>query len=287
MFISVIIPTYNSKELLNKGLDSIMKQSFLDIEIIIIDNGSSDGTYQFVIDNYPYLKIIRNDMNMGSSVARNQGIAISRGKFIMFMDCDVQLCKNFFSKLLEIIKQMPKDIDAISPKIIDRRIGKLFSCGLKISSIYRVYDIGRNRTIDDFIQPIRIDGPNSCCAIFKRGCLDKIKEHNYFDEDFFFLFEDADLALRLKNKGFKAFFFPELICYHREGSSAFTKEFRSFLCYRNRWYMILKNKKGLGLVMFILKSFFYDFPRTIYFASTNSYFLKASKDIYRVFKSKK
>ena len=264
-----------------------MNQDCSDIEIIIIDNGSSDGTYEKIINGYKYVKVLRNDDNLGSSVARNQGIFISKGEFIVFMDCDVQLGKGFLFKLIEIIKQMPKEIAAISPKIIDKRTGKLFSCGLHISSIYRVYDIGRKKSIDDFMQPIRIDGPNSCCAIFKRECLFNIKERNFFDEDFFFLFEDADLVVRLKNKGFKAFLYPELICYHQEGSSDFSQEFRGFLCFRNRWYMILKYNKGLGLALFIFKSFFYDLPRTIYFALTNSYFLKAVKDIYNAFKSTK
>ncbi len=106
MFISVIIPTYNSKDFLIEALfhnrikslnskdfliealNSVMKQSFANIEIIIIDNGSSDGTYQFVTGNYSSLKIIRNDRNMGTSYARNQGIDLAKGKYIILMDCD-------------------------------------------------------------------------------------------------------------------------------------------------------------------------------------------------------
>ena len=285
MFVSVIIPAYNSKYFLIKALNSIMKQSFANVEIIVIDNGSSDGTYQFVTGNHPSLKIVRNDKNMGTSYARNQGIRTAKGDYLMFMDSDAELQPDFFSILKKVLEKFPQNIAAFSPKIIDKKAKKIFSCGLYISSLYRSYDIGRGKSTNNFLYPLEIDGPNSCCAIFRRRYLEGVKEKTYFDEDFFLLFEDTDLALRLKTRKYRSIFAPELICYHRRSSSSISKEFRRFLCFRNRWYMVLKVKKKKELLIFLLKSFFYDFFRTLHFALTNRYFVRACRDIYRYAKN--
>jgi hypothetical protein len=279
MLISTIIPTYNSKEYLERALDSIFIQNRRDVEVIVIDNGSSDNTYEFIKKRFPQVKLIRNAQNRGPAQARNQGIERAGGQYLMFMDCDVILERNFFSNLEKEIHSLGPQIAGISPKIVDEDTKRIFSCGLRITSIYRVYDIGKNKNPDTFSTPFFITGPNSCCAIFKREYLEKVKEKYYFDDDFFFLFEDVDLALRLKNKRFKCLFLPQIICYHSKNSSKLSLPRRKYLCFRNRLYMILKYNKGRGLLFFFLKSFFYDFPRVIYFFLTNRYAFSIFKDL--------
>ena len=285
MLISIIIPVYNSKDNLTGIINSIFIQNRKDIEVIVIDNGSFSAVEGFIKREHPSVIVIRNDKNMGTSYARNQGIRAAKGDYLMFIDSDTELQFEFFSILKRGLEKFPQNIAAFSPKIIDKKTKKIFSCGLSISPIYRSYDIGRGKSTNNFLYPLEIDGPNSCCAIFRRGYLEKVKEKSYFDEDFFFLFEDTDLALRLKTKKYRSIFVPELICYHQGSSAGISKEFRRFLCFRNRWYMILKVKKGKELLIFLLKSFFYDFFRTLHFALTNRYFVRACRDIYRYTKN--
>lgn len=281
MLISIIITAYNSNKYLSRAIESIFVQKENNIEIIVVDNGSIPTVEDFLKDKYSKLRIIRNGSNRGTSCARNQGIKEARGDYIMFMDSDVELENDFFFKLKKRLEKLPQDIAAFSPKIIDKKTKKIFSCGLLISSIYRSYDFGKGKLADNFLNSFKIDGPNSCCAVFKKEYLEKLKEENYFDESFFFLFEDTDLALRLKNKGFKSIFIPELICYHYGEASNFSREFRRFLCFRNRWYMILKIKDNRKLFLLLARSFIYDFFRALSFALTNRYFLRACKDIWR------
>lgn len=281
MNISIVIPTYNSRQFLKKALDSIFIQKYKEVDVIVIDNASSDGTFEDIKNQFPSVKAVRNNQNKGACLARNQGIELAKDDYIMLMDCDVELADNFFLALETVFKKLSQDVAGISPKIIDKNSKKIFSCGLRVFPIYRTYDIGRGKSADNFLQPFAIDGPNSCCAVFRKEYLEKIKERDFFDEDFFFLFEDADLALRLKQKGYSSFFAPELICYHRGNSSATSKEFRRYLSFRNRWYMILKFKKKKQFLLFLLRSFFYDFFRTVHFTLTNRYSLVAFKDIYK------
>lgn len=285
MFISIVIPTYNSKDCLEKALNSIFIQNYKDIEVVMVDNGSSDGTSELLKEQFPLVKLITNNQNEGSSFARNQGIELSKGDYILFMDSDTYLDKNFLANLRKVLDKLPSHIAGISPKILDAKSKKVFSCGLYVSRLYRVYDVGRDRASDAFPYEFTITGPNTCCAVFRRGSLEEVKSGgSYFDKDFFFLFEDADLALRLKKKGYLSVFAPSLLCYHDGNGSKTSEEFRRFLCFRNRWHMILKSKKNLRLMLFLLRSFLYDFPRTLHFVLTNRYSLVAFKDIYKKIK---
>ncbi len=281
MLISIIILTYNSKNYLEKSLHSIFSQkNEKKFEVIVVDNGSSDNSEKFIRTNFPSVKILRNERNRGASYARNQGIEISTGDYLMFMDSDAYLGSNFLPFLEYVLEDIPQDVSAISPKILNADSNKIFSCGLHISSIYRSHDIGKNRPSDEFRSSFFIDGPTSCCAIFKRGCLEAAKDKNgYFDNDFFFLFEDTDLALRLKRAGHKSIFMPQLICCHYGNSSDTPSQLRRYFCFRNRLYMVLKNNPGGKIFLFFLKSFFYDTLRTLYFFLTNKYSFLLFKDL--------
>ncbi|MFH1791928.1 MAG: glycosyltransferase [Candidatus Omnitrophota bacterium] len=279
MRFSVIIPVFNRLKSVTRCLDMIMSQARSDIEVIIIDNGSSDDTARVIPETYPGLVFIHNNMNMGASFARNQGIRAAKGEYLIFVDSDAYPDRDFFSALDNILADLPGDIAAIAPKILRQNDGCIFSCGLRMSPILRVFDVGRGRPGRECARPFEVDGPNSCAAVIKKECLEAIRENGqYFDETFFFLFEDVDMALRLKAAGFRTVFRPELIFYH-SGDGSFSSQRRRYLCFRNRWYLILKRYRGKGLAAFLMRSFFYDFARTAHFALTNRYFFKAAKDI--------
>jgi len=285
MFLSIVIPTFNSAEYIPRCLNSVFSQGLPDIEVIVVDNGSDDSTIGIIQRDFPGVTLIRNRKNMGSSSARNQGIRASSAGLILFLDSDAYLEDGFFVKLADLLKDFPKDTAGVSPKIIDDKSHRIFSCGLKISSLYRVKDQGRGKGKDNFNSPMAIDGLNSCCAIIRRESLDKIKEDNeYFDEDFFFLFEDVDLSVRLKAKGYQFLFIPRLTCFHQGAGAPIAKDFRRFLCLRNRWYAILKDKKRKAI---ILRSLPYDLIRTLHFAATNRFIARAAGDIYRYWRLKR
>jgi len=279
LFITIVIAAFNSRFFLEKCLRSVFTQLPQDVEVIIIDNASGDGTENIIKENYPEVILINNSENKGTSFARNQGIAAAKGEYIMFLDSDAYLKEGFFEKLEMVLKTLPQDVGAVSPKIIKTGSEKVFSCGLRVSNLYRVYDVGKNKDAGAFDNSFVVDGPNTCCGIYKRDVLEELKEDSYFDEDFFFLFEDADLALCLKKRGYKCLFIPDLICYHHGASAQISKEFRRFLCFRNRMFMILKHNKGKYLFLFFLKSFIYDLFRALHFLITSPYSIKAVKEI--------
>jgi len=274
--ISIVILTFNSINFLSSCLDSLFNQGHPNLEVIVVDNGSGDGTVNFIKEHYPSVIIIENKENRGSCVARNQGIMRARGKWVLTLDCDVLLERNFFVKIAEILKNIPSDIGIIQPKILNLDKKTIYSCGIYLSWLRRFHDIGQG-SLDSgqFNANKYIFGACSAAAIYNRKMLETVKENTgYFDQRFFFLVEDVDLSWRAQRKGWKAVFCPEIICYHSGYSSKVNNKFRQYLCFRNRYYSIKKNEGFRNYAKRIIPLLLYDFPRLVYFLLTNRYMFR-------------
>jgi len=269
--ISIIVLTYNSKDFIRSCLDSVFSQSYQDFEVIAVDNSSSDGTPELV-KKYPKTVLIENKENCGACRARNQGIEASSGEWILTLDCDVILEKDFLSKAVNTINNLSFNTGIVQPKILNFDNRTIYSCGIHLSWMRRFYDIGRGRGSGEFSEARSIFGACAACAFYRKQMLRELKEETgYFDERLFFLVEDVDLAWRAQKKGFKAIYVPELICQHKSNSSRANKKKRQYLCFRNRLYSIMKNE---GFIRYGLKIFpllFYDLPRMFYLIFTNRY----------------
>lgn len=266
--ISIIIPTYNSANFIIPCLDSILRQQAADTEIILIDNASRDKTISLVKENYPKIKIIENKVNLGASKARNQGLAIASGEWILTLDCDVALEENFFKIALKIMETLPPKVGLIQPKILDIKRNKIYSAGIRASFFKRFHDIGKGKpNTKQFDASSYIFGACCAAAFYRRKMLDQLKDsHGYFDERFFFLFEDADLSWRGQKKGWLCLYCPELKSFHHGNSSAMDKNTRQYLSFSNRQRMILKNQHPLMTLLMVPLYLVYDLPRFLILA---------------------
>lgn len=280
ILLSFVIPTFNSRRSISACLESMFCQQDPEVEICVIDNGSTDATSDFIVQNYPQIKLIRNTENKGSSVARNQGIRATKGEFVVFLDSDACLAPDFLRVLRPKLENLDSRCAGLVAKIIQEGAGKIFSCGLRIDSLYRSHDIGKGEPGSAVRASRAVDGFNSCCAVLRRSCLEEVREKGaYFDEDFFFLFEDTDLSVRLRKKGYYFSFDPQLVCMHAGGGAPIDPQKRRFFTFRNRLYIILKNEKKPGA--FFLKSLYYDLPRTLHFCLTNRHASNVWRDVRR------
>ncbi len=269
--LSIVIVTFNSIKFIKSCLDSVLSQGPLSLEVIVVDNCSQDGTADFVRNNYPGVALMENEKNLGACKARNQGIAASRGSWVLTLDCDVVLAEDFFLKILPVIANLPPRIGILQPKILNADRKTIHSCGIYLSPFRRFYNIGEGKIAQGRCdQSSYIFAASSACAFYSRVMLEDIKEDaGYFDERFFFLVEDVDLAWRAQRKGWKAFFSAEALCFHQGNSSGLDRRFRQYLCFRNRYFSIIKNE-GLGkYAQKIFPLLFYDLPRLLYLSATN------------------
>jgi len=271
--ISIIILTADSRDFLERCLDSVFGQADQNSEVIVVDNGSADGTSEFVRDKYPEVLLIRNRNNLGASRARNQGIAAAQGSWILVLDCDVTLDKDFLPRVFRLIESSAVDTGMIQPKVLQPDKKTIYSCGIYISKLLlRFYDIGKGLPDQgQFDRHRLIFGACSAAAVYNRKMLEAIKEKTgYFDERFFFLFEDVDLSWRGQRRGWKALFEPGLVCYHEGNSSGTGRKTRQGLSLRNRFLTLKKNRGWRG---YFFPLFFYDIPRALYIFISKRIFL--------------
>lgn len=263
--ITVIILTYNSIKFIPSCLDSVVAQEYEDFEIIIIDNGSKDGTVSLIKEKYPQAMLIENEKNQGAAKARNQGIEIAKGEWLLTLDCDAILQKDFLSEMVKAKNDCLPEVGMIQPKILRGDRKTIYSCGIYLSWLRRFYDIGNGE--DDGAQYNSIQyifGVCSAAGFFKRQMLDDIKEKtSYFDERFFFLAEDVDLSWRAQKRGWRAFYYPKAVCSHQGNSSGIPKEMRQRFCFRNWHLLIIKNEK-FGIIWKMPYYLVYDILKVIF-----------------------
>lgn len=265
--ISIIILTFNSKEFIKPCIDSISAQNYQDFEVIIVDNGSKDDTVRFIKENYPQIILIENKENLGACKARNEGIEIAQGRWILTLDCDIILGKNFLNKIIKFTEETEDSVGMLQPKILNNIDKKtIYSCGIYLSWLRRFYDIGKGK-IDNGKFDIQkyIFGACSASALYRKSMLEEIKEDTgYFDERFFFLVEDVDLSWRAQRMGWKALFYPRVVCYHSGNSSDTSKKTKQYFCFRNRFFMIFKNEKLITIILKLPFYLIYDLPRSMF-----------------------
>ena len=205
-FISLLVVNYNGKEILKICLPSLLKLEYPKnkYEIIIVDNASSDDSIEFLRKNYPKIKIIKNNQNLGY-VGINSGIKYCKGGYIYFLNNDLILDKNC---LLYLIKEIEKDssIGMVAHTGINYYNDKLISGGTWVSKAMYCGHYPKNGT-----QSIN-EIPYMGAGIIKKRIIDL---YGYlFDPDYFIYAEDLDLGLRIRSLGMKSIIVRNATCYH-------------------------------------------------------------------------
>lgn len=193
--VSVIVPIYNNEKYLSKCIDSLIEQSLQDIEIILIDDGSTDGC-QSICERYikKYDNVVyRRIENSGVGAARNLGISIANGEYVGFVDSDDFVCKDMFYTMYNNCKKDDTDIAICNMKLVHEEVGfeELVETGLSQLYTFKLND-NRVSELVKFYQNVNIMiAASSCVKIFRKHFL---LEHNLLftcltkvvSEDFYF-----------------------------------------------------------------------------------------------------
>lgn len=219
--ISLIIVNCNRKELLRQCLDSIRLQSFKDFEVIVVDNASADGSSELVEVEYPEMQLIRNSKNELYCRGLNIGIKESRGKFVLGLNSDVVLDRDFLKEALNAF-QIDKRIGMVSGKILRMDKITIDSTGLFLGRSRKPVERGYGQMDrGQYNRPGFVFGTSGAVGFYRRAMLEDIsKDGQYFNEKYGMYYEDLDLCWRANNKGWKAYYNPWAIAYHRRGGTA-------------------------------------------------------------------
>ncbi len=221
--VSIIIVSYNVKDLLVKCIDSVNTFCKIKFEIIVIDNNSSDGSSEAVKSKYPEIVIIKNDFNAGFPAANNQGFRIANGKYIFMLNPDTEIIDDSISKLISCIDGEPK-IAAIGPKLLNPDNSLQFSAWRFPSITYIFAEMcyfdkfskSKYYFDMDFNKPFVVDSLSGAALMFRKESLSNI---GFLDENLFWI-EDVDFCYRIKKAGFKTLYFPQAHIIHYIGQSA-------------------------------------------------------------------
>jgi len=247
---SIIIPNYNGKKFLESSLGSIFKQKGkIKKEVIVVDNGSADGSVEWLkrptapTFRGEKLKVIFNKKNLGFAKAVNQGIKQAKYDYLIVMNNDLKLEKNWLQIMEKAIKRWSKKekIGAYFGKVLDWEGKRLESAGLVYFSSGKAFNRGNGEPIKKrkYNQEEVIWGGSASVIVYRKEALKKV---GLFDPLFFAYLEDVDLALRLNASGFKTVFVPQALSYHKGGGTAdLTSNLRYRLVARNWWFIILKH----------------------------------------------
>lgn len=249
--VSVVIPNWNGKRFLSGCLDSLAKQTYDKVEVIVIDNGSVDGSVEFLQDNYPQIHLIRFEKNTGFSVAVNAGIRAADSEFVALLNNDTVVEPDWLSEMIRAMRGHD-EIGSTGCKMLaydDKALLDGAGDGYRRGGLPG--RIGhRERDRGQFDTERYILGACGGAALYRRSMLNEI---GLFDEDYFAYLEDVDLGLRAQNAGYKCLYVPSAVIYHlgcgTTGSGYHPLVVR--LSSQNNWNTIIKNIPGPLLLKFL------------------------------------
>lgn len=253
--VSIVVIAFNGADDLPSCLDSVRAQTYGPIELVLIDNASSDGSscimHEFVEDpgvrdRFAGVNVIENDANTGFSPALNQGIAASTGELVMPMNTDVVLDVSFVGELVDALEQ-PGAGSATGKLIRFPPYGEdnvIDTVGHVLFSNRLAQNVGEGFPAEaSFNEPGRVFGTCGAAALYSREMLEDIAvDGEIFDEDFFAFWEDLDVDWRANLRGWKCFYEPNALAWHKRGGAGYRKSLLvEYHNYKNRYLMIMKN----------------------------------------------
>lgn len=235
--VTVIIPTHNNQASLEECLDSLRGQSYCPIEIIVILNGCSDATAQKLKQGYPEVKALANPVNLYYARALNQGIESAGGEFILSLNDDCVLDRDFIREARGAFS-INEDIGMVSSKVFRKTGGLIDTTGLFLGRCRKPIERGYGRKdTGEFDSAGYAYGVCGAAGFYRRKMLDDIKdEYGYFDRRFKMFYEDLDLSWRANRRGWRCYYIPRAVAYHYRGKTA--RKVKSAPVFLNKWYFV-------------------------------------------------
>lgn len=260
--ISIVIISWNMLPFLKVLLPSLYSNSQgFTFELIFIDNNSADGTADFIKENYPDIILHQNPKNLGVAPSRNQGLKMSRGRYILILDADMELVENSILKMFQYMEQN-NACGLLGCKLVDSKLELQYTCKRfpSISTLFlrrleRFDSVKKSKKLNyhlmsewDHNSIIDVDYVIGACQFFRREVMKKI---GYYDDTIFYGPEDIDYCLRVWNSGWSVRYYPFTKIIHHEQRITKQKVFSA---------ITFKHLKG---IIYFFRKYHYKISRTI------------------------
>ena len=243
--VSMIIVNYNGGRFVTKCLESVLSTNYPKFETIIVDNDSSDGSYELLVNalaGKQNVRILRNETNVGYAAASNIGFRASTGDVVVFLNVDVTVDREWLSQIVAALCSS-EVIAAAQPQLLSEEGGTLDSLGGFLDCIGYVYLYGHwypGRPAGRSPEPFYVEG--AALAAKRRALSEVLINGGPFDPDYFYFYEDTDLCWRLRLRGFRVACVAEARAYHHRGYATSQIPHQAIYHFlRNRISTIIKN----------------------------------------------
>jgi GT2 family glycosyltransferase len=260
---SIIVVNWNGKRYLRECLSSLLTQTYSHYEIILVDNGSNDGSVDLVVERFPEVRIIKNGENLGFAAGNNVAIRVAQGDYIVTLNNDTRAEPDWLEELIKVVETDPKIGMCASKMLFYYHTGVLNSTGISLDIAGIAWDRrGGERDEGCEGEPVEIFGPCAGAALYRREMLDEV---GLFDEDFFAYHEDVDLAWRARSRGWRCMYNPRAIVYHvHSGTGMEGSAFKNRLLGRNKIWTMVKNYPSPHIFLVLPLIAFYDLASVLY-----------------------
>ena len=257
MKLSVVIPSWNTRDLLRECLRSLERAELPEAtEVIVVDNASADGSADMVAEEFPDVVLARNAENTGFAKGCNQGIRMSRGEYVLLLNADTEVAEDAVRRMIEFLASSP-EYGGVAPRLVHPDGSTQRSCQAFPNLWTPLYfatplerwmpesgELRRYFLRDwDHEDERDIDQPPAACLLLSRRALDEV---GLFDEELWLFYNDVDLSLRMRSAGYKTRFLPQATVLHHVGAS--TSQFGGFVVewQRNRLAYYRKHHGALA-----------------------------------------
>jgi hypothetical protein len=248
-----VILNHNDRQFLNNCLKTVLASNYPNLEVILVDNASTDGSVELVKREFgdsPRLKIILNSKNLGFAKGNNIGAKAAKGKYIFFLNSDTKVDRNCLKELVRVMEVHP-EIGAAQPKIYLMDKEKCFdAAGHYINFLGLGIPKGRGERDRGQIDHMSEVFPLGAAFIIRRNLF---REMGGFDPDYFIYFEETDLFWRMQLRGYGSVFVHRALVHHKWGATTFSwpQSRKVYLTWKNRITTLLKNYSLINLAKFL------------------------------------
>ncbi len=245
---TVVIPNYNGEKYLEACLDSLRKQSRTDFRVLLIDNGSKDGSVSLVEKHYPEAELVRFDSNRGFCAAVNEGIRRTDTPYVILLNNDTVCEPDFVGALIGAMESVPRCFSCAAKIVKMQDADRMDNAGDYYCALGWAYAYGKDKPASRYGKRRQIFSSCAAAAIYRREIFDEI---GLFDETHFAYLEDVDVAYRARIAGYRNYYIPEAVVRHMGSatSGSVYNEFKIRHSSRNSVYLIYKNMPVLQILI--------------------------------------
>ena len=248
MEVSVVIPNFNGLAYLEGVLSSLERQSMKNFEVILVDNGSTDGSCAFVASQYSWVHIIELSDNFGFSRAVNEGIRAARAPYVLLLNNDTEVEPDFLKEMTEGLQRHKKAFSCQAKMIQFHDRDKMDDGGNYYCALGWAFAGGKGKAAEHYDKEKKIFSSCAGAAIYRKKIFEKI---GYFDDEHFAYLEDLDVGYRARIYGYENWYIPGAVVYHVGSGTSGSRynQFKIRYSSRNNIYMIYKNMPLLQIIL--------------------------------------